>query len=140
MQALVEQEIGVFGQGLPGRQRALGIAVQRRLVRIVYIVALPPRAGFGVLPEQGFEFGKQVPLGAEMGDGSVLLHVFFPGLFHGFPIVFVKTVAFDDGRDDALAPENLLEGGFHLGRTGPGRARNGDDWMFFGHGDDCGVV
>ena len=55
-------------------------------------------------------------------------------LLHFLAVVAVKAVALDDGGLDALAAEYVLKGARDGGRSGAGRAGNGDDGVAFGHG------
>ncbi len=130
VQALVEQHVGVLGNGFPRREGARLLPVGLGFLGVVQIAADLAGAGFAVGLEQVLQFLEQVRIGPEVAVAVVAsgVRVGDRGLHLG-PVVAVEAVALDEGDLDVLAPEDLIEGAHHRSGTGPGRAGDRDDRM-----------
>ncbi|MDT4860644.1 hypothetical protein FQZ97_952150 [compost metagenome] len=132
MQALVEQHVGVVGQGFPGSEGAGLLLVGRGLFGVVQVLAALALAGFAVGAEQVFDVAKQVGLGTEMAEVVVARLLRLGRLdLHFLAVVAVEAVAFDDAGRHVLAAEDVLEGAGDGGGAGTGRTGDGDDGMAF---------
>jgi hypothetical protein len=93
--------------------------VQRRFHIVVNIVSRGARSGLAIAAEHSFKFGEQIGFRTEMTEVLVALVRFLGHVgAHFGAIVTVESVAFDEGRNDILATENLLEGPLDGRRTG----------------------
>jgi len=109
VQALVEQQVGIFRDVLPGREfPRLFVDTQARIVlcgflRTVEIVALHPTAGLAIGLEQLFQLVEVVRFGAEVAEMIVPLAL---GGLHRFaelgPVQAVEAVALDNRRIDPV--------------------------------------
>ena len=134
VQTFIEQQVGAFGDVFPGSKGAGFLTVGLAFFRAVNIFAYLSLSGFTKSPEQFLEFFKNVGFRAEVTEMRTFFQRLGHQFFHFATFIAVETVAFDDDRVlDALACENVLEGGFYPGCTGAGRAGNGDNRMLFGH-------
>ena len=99
--------------------------MQRQFRIVVNIVSRGARSGLAIAAEHTLKFGEQVGFRTEVTEVLVALVQFLGHAgAHFNAIVTVKGVAFDVGRDDILAAENLLEGSLDGRRTGARRTRN----------------
>ncbi len=82
-------------------------------------MARRPGAGFAVIAEHALQLFEQIGLGAEMAEVLVaalgLLRHFRP---HFDAVVTVEGIAFDIGRSDLFAAEDILERLLHRRRAG----------------------
>src|SRR6185312_1356407 len=112
----------------------------RGLQVVVQVLAYLPRAGCRVSPKQIFQLREQVRLRAEMAEALVCARDRFRELlFHAGTIVAMEAVAFDEGRLDVLAAEDLLESLADRGGAGSRGAGDCDDRMAGGHGYRLGL-
>jgi hypothetical protein len=134
VQPLVEEEVGVGRQVLPGREGARRLLVGRRLAIVVQVLAMAPAPRLRIAAEELLQLREEVGFGPEVAEvavagGERLGHL----RLHLGAVVAVEAVALDEGRVHVLAAEDLLERA-HDGRgAGPGRAGDGDDGVLRGH-------
>ena len=137
MQALVEQEVGAFGNVVPGREGAWLLLEGRGLLGVVQIGAhlAPARLAIGL--EGRGQLLEQVGAWTEMADVRVALVLRLGHQrAHLRTVVAMERVALDDGGGHFLAPEDLLKRRLDGGRSRAGGARDDHDGVFYGHG--CG--
>ena len=132
VQAFIEQQVGLFRQGLPGREGTGRLLVRRRFLVVVQVFAPLPVARFGVAGEQFGEFGEQVVVGSEVAEMLVTTGFGGSGLqLHFLAVKAVKAVAFNHRSLHFFAPEDVLESARHRGGACARRAGDGDDGVAF---------
>ena len=111
VQPFVEQQIGVPGNLLPVGERARLLIERFRFLVVVQVAADLPAPALAIAAKQGLELLEHVVLRAEVAVMLIALRGGFRHLdLHGFAVVAMKGVAFDQGGSDAFAPEYPIEG------------------------------
>ena len=119
VQSLIKQQIGVFRQRAPFGERARVSAIQLCLFIVMDVMTRRSGAGFTVVAKYFLQLFEQVGFRAEMAEMLVATLGLVQQLgAHLEAIVTMEGVAFDVGRDDLLAPKDVLEGLFHRRRAG----------------------
>src|ERR1700720_3812769 len=134
MQPFIEEKIALSWQSLPVGKGSGRAPVECGLFVVMNIMPGLASAGFVIAAKHGFEFREKIGAGAEMAEITVALQLLqgHHGA-HFIAIVTMEGIAFDKGRRDLLAPENLFEGPPHGCRSGPRRTGHRNHRIFRGH-------
>ena len=99
------------------------------------VLAAAAGTGLGVGFEQLFDFAEQVGIRTKVAEMRVArrLRTFCLDL-HGLAVAAVVAVALDQGRGDALAAKDGLEGAGDGGSASAAGTGDAEDGMAFGHG------
>ena len=121
MQALVEQQIGLFRQRTPFGESARICAVQLGFSVVVNVMTGRSGAGFAVIAKHLLQFFEQIGFRAEVAEVLVAaLGLLSHFRAHLDAIIAMEGVALDIGCGDLFPAKNVLEGLLHRRGSGAG--------------------
>src|SRR6185312_1281645 len=119
----------------PLRESAWLLTILRCFRIVVQVLAHSPRAIHGVPAEQILQLRKQIRLRSEVAEPLIpTCQRVCELLPHTRSVIAMEAVAFDEGRLEMLAAENLLEGLADRRGAGARGAGDCDDRMAGRHG------